>query len=81
MASIPLWTRAPEILGGVRISGVYQALTGVGRRPTGQDPSRAAAIWRAGDGFNVSMDDARDLWHDLTTGEGGEDSWLAGGCR
>jgi hypothetical protein len=29
------------------------------------------AKWRGGDGFNVSLDDARGLWHDFLTGEGG----------
>jgi hypothetical protein len=72
MPSIPTQrTRAPEILGHVQISDVYQALMGVKPRQTGQDTRLARAIWRGGDGFNVSMDDARGLWHDFTTNEGG----------
>jgi hypothetical protein len=50
-------------------------------RRTGQDTCRAPAIWRAGDGFNVSMDDARGLWHDFTTGEGGGVPDLVGRIR
>jgi hypothetical protein len=29
------------------------------------------AIWRGGDGYNVSLDDGRGVWHDFPTGEGG----------
>ena len=71
MASISLRTRAPEIIAGVRISDVYQALTGVKPRRTGSDTWRAPAIWRDGEGLNVSMDDSRGVWHDFKTDDGG----------
>jgi hypothetical protein len=32
---------------------------------------RGPAFWRGGDGFNVSLDDGRGVWHDFTTDEGG----------
>jgi hypothetical protein len=28
-------------------------------------------MWRGGDGFNVSLNDTRSVWHDFTTDEGG----------
>ena len=40
-------------------------------RRAGSAKWRAVAVWRRGDGLNVSFDDARGLWHDFTTGEGG----------
>jgi len=60
-----------EILASIKISQVYRALAGREPRRTGPDTWRAPATWRGGDGFNVSMDDARGLWHDFTTDEGG----------
>ena len=72
MPSIPTErTRASEILCHVQISDVYHALTGVKRRWTRQDICRAPAIWRGGDGRNVSMEDSRGVSHDLTSDEGG----------
>jgi hypothetical protein len=63
-------TRPEDILSRVRISQVYQALTGVQPRGRG-DVWRAPAVWRKGDGFNVSLDDSRGVWHDFTTDDGG----------
>jgi hypothetical protein len=60
-----------EVLAGTKISQVYRALTGREPRRTGSETLRAVAVWRDGDGFNVSLDDTRGLWHDFTTGEGG----------
>jgi hypothetical protein len=60
-----------DVLSRVRISEIYQALTGIEPRRTGQDTWRGAATWRNGDGLNVSGDDARGVWHDFKTDEGG----------
>jgi hypothetical protein len=57
---------ASEILERVRISDVYRALGGPRLRGM-----RGPAFWRDGDGLNVSMDDARGVWHDFTTDDGG----------
>ncbi len=62
---------ANDVLSQVRISEVYTALTGLTPRRTGRDTWRGPATWRNGDGFNVSMDDSRGVWHDFVTGEGG----------
>jgi hypothetical protein len=67
MASITV----PDLLAQVRISSVYEALTGKKPRRTGADTWRAPAAWRGGDGFNVSLDDSRGVWHDFVTDEGG----------
>src|SRR5690348_3829959 len=63
--------RVDKILAGIKISQVYHALAGKEPRRAGSDNWRAVAVWRGGDGFNVSMDDVRGLWHDFTTDEGG----------
>ena len=63
--------RVNEVLASVRISQVYRALGGPELRRSGQDRYRGRAWWRDGDGFNVSLDDARNLWNDFPTGEGG----------
>ena len=55
-----------EVLNRVKISDVYQALGGPKLRKM-----RGPAFWRGGDGFNVSLEDSRGLWHDFTTDEGG----------
>lgn len=60
-----------RILAGTKISQVYHALVGKEPRRTGSSTFRAAAIWREGDGHNVSLDDARGLWHDFAANEGG----------
>jgi hypothetical protein len=53
-------------LARVKISDVYAALGGPKLRKM-----RGPAFWRGGDGFNVSLDDGRGVWHDFTTDEGG----------
>jgi hypothetical protein len=60
-----------DVLSRVHISEVYTALTGMTLRRTGNDIWRARATWRDGDGFNVSMDDGRNVWHDFVSDEGG----------
>jgi hypothetical protein len=64
-------TNASEILARVKISEVYHALTGTQPRRVGEDAWRGPAVWRGGDGLNVSLNGARGLWHDFATGEGG----------
>jgi hypothetical protein len=74
MARIPRrnpTARAPEIVASVKISHVYRALDGREPRRTGSGTWRAPAVWRSGEGFNVSMDDSGGVWHDLATNEGG----------
>lgn len=63
--------RVHEILASIKVSRVYRTLVGKEPRRSGSDTWRAVAVWRGGDGFNVSLDDARGIWHDFTTGEGG----------
>jgi hypothetical protein len=53
-------------LADVRILDVWGALGGNDLRR-----GRGRAFWRNGDGFNVSLDAKRGLWHDFVTGEGG----------
>jgi hypothetical protein len=60
-----------EVLTRVKISRVYHMLTGIEPRKTGNGKYRAAALWRKGDGLNVSLDDAKGVWHDFATNEGG----------
>jgi len=55
-----------EVLNRLKISDVYQALGGPKLRH-----NRGPAFWRGGDGFNVSLEDPRGVWHDFTTDEGG----------
>lgn len=55
-----------DVLARVKISDVYAALSGSKLRK-----NRGPAFWRGGDGFNVSLDDGRGVWHDFTTDEGG----------
>jgi hypothetical protein len=63
--------RLPEILARVKISEVYCVLTGKQPRRVGSDAWRATAVWRGGDGPNVSLNDTRNVWHDFATNEGG----------
>ena len=59
--------RANEIIERVRISNVAEAL-GVKLDRTRR---RGVATWRKGRNFSVSFDDAKNVWHDFVTGEGG----------
>jgi hypothetical protein len=53
------------------ISRIYQILTGCKPRRMGADRFRARATWRGGDGWSVSLDDSRGVWHDFVSSEGG----------
>jgi hypothetical protein len=62
---------ASEIVSQCRITEVACALTGVEPRRTGPETARMPAIWRGGDGLNVSLDDRQGVWHDFAADEGG----------
>jgi hypothetical protein len=63
---------AGEVIAACKISSVFHALTGTVPRRTGRNTWRAPAVYRGGDGKDaVSGDDARGLWHDFVSGEGG----------
>jgi hypothetical protein len=63
---------APQgVVAAVRITDVYHALTGARPRRTGPHTARGPAVWRGGVRPNVSLDDARGVWHDFAAGEGG----------
>jgi hypothetical protein len=64
-------TVVEDILSRVRITEVYQALTGAKPKHSGHGVYRGSAVWRVGDGYNVSIDDERSVWHDFVTDEGG----------
>src|ERR1017187_2521263 len=63
--------RVNEVLASIKISQVYRALGGPELRRSAHDRYRGRAWWRDGDGPSISLDDARGLWHDFPTGEGG----------
>ena len=54
------------ILARVQVSQIYRTLGGPELRG-----NRGPAFWRDGDGLNVSINDARGVWHDFGGGEGG----------
>jgi len=58
---------AADIIGCVHISEVAEAL-GVKLDRTRR---RGIAVWRKGNSFSVSFDDAKGVWHDFVTDEGG----------
>jgi hypothetical protein len=64
-------TSVAEILARVKISEVYCVLTEKRPRPVGPNSWRGPAVWRGGDGHNVSLNDTRNVWHDFTANEGG----------
>jgi hypothetical protein len=64
-------TQAADVVAAVRISHVYEALTGEKPRRTGAGKYRARAVWRNGDGLNVSLDNSRNTWFDFRDGCGG----------
>jgi len=68
---VPVRKYARDILARVKISQVYKSLTGIEPRRTGLDTCRGPAVWRGGDGRNVSMDDSRGIWHDFRDDTGG----------
>ncbi len=56
-----------EIKRRADIRDVWTALGGAELRG-----NRGRAFWRDGDGYNVSLDPPRGLWHDFVSGEGGD---------
>jgi hypothetical protein len=56
-----------EIRARARITDVWSALGGGKLRGR-----RGQAFWRNGDGYSVSVDSTRGLWHDFVTGDGGD---------
>jgi hypothetical protein len=57
----------PEIKARADIRDVWSALGG-GQLRRG----RGQAFWRGGDGYSVSLNPEKGLWHDFVTGEGGD---------
>lgn len=57
---------ADAVIGTVSILEVWRAVGGGELRR-----GRGRAFWRNGDGYSVSIDPARGLWHDFVSGEGG----------
>jgi len=55
-----------DVLANIRIFDVWQALTGEPIRH-----GRARATWRGGDGWSVSLNNERGVWHDFVADEGG----------
>ena len=61
---------ASDILARIRISQVYQALTGI--KPRGRGETwRVPAPWRKTSDCNVSLHDGKGTWYDFVVGEGG----------
>jgi hypothetical protein len=56
-----------EIKRRAHIYDVWAALGGNKLRA-----GRGQAFWRKGDGFSISLDPAKGLWHDFVSGEGGD---------
>jgi hypothetical protein len=59
-------TPAADIIGALKISGVYAALGGLKLRG-----NRGRAFWRDGDGFNVALNDEKGTWYDHRDKRGG----------
>ena len=55
-----------DVLANIRITDVWFGLGGGELRH-----NRGRAWWRDGDGWNVSLDDAKGTWYDFTAGVGG----------
>ena len=66
MASIPRPDLA-EIKCAADIRDVWSALGGAKLRG-----NRGQAFWRGGDGYSVSIDPVKGLWHDFVIGDGGD---------
>jgi hypothetical protein len=62
---------AADVVSAVRISEIYAALTGITPRLSNADTWRGPAVWRGGDGLNVSMDDTKNVFHDFVDDSGG----------
>jgi hypothetical protein len=56
-----------ELKNAARIHETWAALGGGQLRH-----GRGQAFWRSGDGYSVSLDAAKGLWHDFVTGAGGD---------
>lgn len=59
-------TTGAHLVASVKISEVFRLLGGGPIRH-----GRAKAFWRNGDGWNVDLVDARGVWHDKATNDGG----------
>lgn len=57
---------ATDIVGRTSIAEVYRALGGPDLRG-----GRGKAFWRAGDGYNVALNDSKGTWFDHVAGRGG----------
>jgi hypothetical protein len=60
-----------SILPRVRITDAWRVLGGPKLRRSGRNHYRGRAWWRDGDGFNISLDDARGVWFDHRDAIGG----------
>jgi hypothetical protein len=58
--------RQLEIVSRARIPGIWKSLGGGDIRR-----GRARAFWRGGGSLNVALNDAKGVWYDHATGEGG----------
>ena len=59
------------LIHAIPISQVYRQLTGLDPRRDGPGQWRAKATWRNGDGYNVSLHDGKQVWHDFVYADGG----------
>ena len=59
---------ARELLERASITDVWTALGGGDLRH-----GRGVAFWRAGDGYNVSVNEAKGTWHETATAQGRHD--------
>ena len=59
------------LINAIPISQVYRQLTGLDPRRDGPGRWRAKATWRNGDGYNVSLHDGKQAWHDFVYGDSG----------
>ena len=56
-----------ELKHAANVRDVFAALGGCKLRG-----NRGQAFWRGGNGYSVSLDFERGLWHDFVTGDGGD---------
>ena len=64
-------TASRDVLTCIKISEACHTLTGIAPRRCGPSKYRAVATWRGGDGYTVSLDDSKGVWHDPVPDEGG----------
>jgi hypothetical protein len=67
---------AGDVVASVRITDVAQALGVLLDRAR----RRGVATWRKGKNFSVSFNDAKNVWHDFVTNEGGVSSISLSKC-